>query len=74
MRNIRFIKQKDSMHCGVACVRMLCDYYGLKLSEKQISNLLQPTAQGVSLLSISDVCEKLGFQCESRLTPALSLT
>ena len=42
MRKIRFIKQKDSMHCGVACVRMLCDYYGLKLSEKQISNLLQP--------------------------------
>ena len=74
MRNIRFIKQKDSMHCGVACVRMLCDYYGLKLSEKQISNLLQPTAQGVSLLSISDVCEKLGFQCESRLMTVQELT
>lgn len=41
MRKIRFIKQKDSMHCGVAYVRILY-YYGIKLSEKQISNLLQP--------------------------------
>ena len=74
MGKIRFIKQKDSMHCGVACVRMICYYYGIKLSEKQISNLLQPTAQGVSLLSISDVCETLGFKCESRLITVKDLT
>ena len=55
------------MHCGVACVRMICYYYGIKMSERQLSHMLQPTTEGVSLLAITGVCETLGFQCESRL-------
>jgi len=67
MGKFRFIKQKDSMHCGVTCVRMICYYYGIKISERQLSDMLQPTTEGVSLLAISGTCETLGFQCESRL-------
>ena len=37
------------------------------MSERQLSHMLQPTTEGVSLLAITGVCETLGFQCESRL-------
>lgn len=67
MRKLKFIKQKDSMLCGVACVRMICHYYGIKISDNQLTGMMQPTTEGISLLAISDVCESLGFQCESRL-------
>ena len=55
------------MNCGVACVWMLCHYYDIKISERQLSAILQPTAEGVSLFAIADVCESLGFHCESQL-------
>lgn len=67
MKNFKFIKQKDSMLCGVACVKMICHYYGIKISDKQLTGMMQPTTEGISLFAISDVCESLGFQCESRL-------
>lgn len=30
---IKFRKQKDSMQCGAACLQMICDFYGLELSQ-----------------------------------------
>ena len=29
-----FIKQKDSMQCGVACIQMICKYYGKRYNQK----------------------------------------
>ncbi|MDD7744086.1 MAG: cysteine peptidase family C39 domain-containing protein [Prevotella pectinovora] len=31
MKRFPFIKQKDSMQCGVACLASICEYYGKEL-------------------------------------------
>lgn len=61
------------MYCGIACVKMLCLYYDIHISERQLEELLQPTIEGVSLLSIYDACKNIGFQCYSGLTTLADL-
>ena len=46
------IQQRDSMHCGVACLTMICTYFGKKFPLEYISELCFATTEGVSLLSI----------------------
>lgn len=62
------------MHCGIACVRMICDYYGRNISESHLAHILKPSMEGVSLLAISNACETLGFQCNTRLISTRELT
>lgn len=61
MSNFKFIKQHDSMQCGVACLSMICKYYGKHFSINQLSNLCNPTTEGVSLKGICDAAQHLGF-------------
>ena len=70
MKKFTFYKQYDSMQCGIACLQMICSYYGKNYSIKSISNYCQATTEGVSLLTISKAAEKLGlltFTCKSTL-------
>ena len=64
-----FIKQKDSMCCGVTCLQMICAYYGKALGQEYLSNLCFSSKDGVSLLGIKDAAVALGFHTFSgRLT------
>ncbi|MCH3970465.1 MAG: cysteine peptidase family C39 domain-containing protein [Prevotella sp.] len=54
--------QHDSMKCGIACLQMVCDFHGRKISELRLSNLCFATAEGVSLLGISEAATELGFE------------
>ena len=57
------------MSCGVACLQMICKYYGRKYDQKSLEDLCIPTTEGVSLLSISKTAENLGFDTKlCRLT------
>ena len=56
-----FIKQLDAMQCGVACLAMICKYYGKVYSSNTLSKLCCASSEGVSLLSISEAAEKLGL-------------
>lgn len=57
-----YIKQMDSMLCGVTCLQMICKFYGKDYSHKSISNYCYATAEGVSLLGINEAAKKLGLQ------------
>lgn len=61
--HIHFIKQHDSMQCGVACLAMICDFYGKKYPISYLSSICMPTNQGLSLLAIKKSAEQLGFEC-----------
>jgi ATP-binding cassette subfamily B protein len=50
------------MKCGIACLQMVCDFHGRKISEARLSNLCFATAEGVSLLGISEAATELGFK------------
>ena len=57
-----FIQQPDSMECGATCLRMIAKYYGKEYSAETMQRLCLVTREGVSMLSISDAAEYLGFR------------
>lgn len=56
------IKQPDAMECGATCLRMIAKYYGKEYSAETMQQLCVVTREGVSMLSISDAAEYLGFR------------
>jgi len=62
MSSFRAYKQKDSMQCGIACIQMVCCYFGRKYSTEFISQYCHSTTEGVSLLSISETVKEIGIK------------
>lgn len=54
--------QLDAMDCGPACLKMIAGYYGKEFSLEYLREMSYITRDGVSLLSISDAAENLGFR------------
>ncbi len=50
------------MQCGIACIQMLCHYYGRKYSSEVVATQCFATTEGVSLLGIKDTLDKIGFE------------
>lgn len=70
MKKFTFYKQYDSMQCGIACLQMICSYYGKNYSLKSLSHYCHATTEGVSLLTISKAAQKMGlltFSCKSTI-------
>jgi ATP-binding cassette subfamily B protein len=64
-----FFKQLDAMDCGPTCLRMVSRYYGRSYSLQQIRSLTWSTREGVSMLSLSDASENMGYRSRGvRLT------
>lgn len=57
-----FTPQHDAMDCGSACLRMVTAWHGKKFSPEYLRSLTFTGREGVSLLSISDAAEKIGFR------------
>lgn len=60
-----FVKQRDAMQCGVACLAMICHYLGKNISLNTLSSLCSPTTEGVSLKGIADSADKLGLKSQA---------
>lgn len=56
-----FIRQQDSMQCGIACLAMVCECYGKRYSIDTLSHMCFATTEGVSFWSISQIAEILGL-------------
>lgn len=67
-KRIKIVYQRDCMQCGIACLSMICQYYGIKLGLNQLENYCHATVEGISLLSISEAANKLGFKSISLKT------
>ncbi|MBP3196980.1 MAG: peptidase domain-containing ABC transporter [Butyrivibrio sp.] len=61
MSKFPFVRQRDSMQCGIACLQMICVHYGKKYSQDFLSNICYATTEGVSLLGIKDAAVKIGL-------------
>lgn len=59
--NFPIVYQHDSMECGVACLSMVCKYYGMDYSLNQLSQYCIPTSEGISLFGISEAANNLGL-------------
>lgn len=49
------------MDCGVACISMICRWYGIQISIPDLKKVCVPTKEGVSLKRIAATLEDLGF-------------
>lgn len=65
MKKIPFYKQYDTTLCGITCLQMICDFYGIKYSVNDLSKYCSTTVEGVSILSLSELCNKLGLHAIS---------
>lgn len=53
--------QHDSMQCGIACLQMICKYFGRDYTFSALSRYCFATTEGVSLLGISEAADTLGL-------------
>jgi len=57
------------MDCGPTCLKIVLKYYGKNISLQKLRELSNISREGVSVKSIKDAAEKLGFEClGSKLT------
>lgn len=61
-RRFPFVKQHDSMECGVACLTSVLRHYGLNVGTASVAEHCCPTTEGVSLLAISEAAEDFGME------------
>lgn len=57
-----FYRQLDGMDCGPACLRMVAKHYGKTVSLNTLKYEAQYSMEGVSMLGLSEACEKIGFR------------
>ena len=57
--------QHDAMQCGIACLQMVCEYHGRKVSASEVEELCPSTAEGVSMLGMGRAAEALGLHTVS---------
>lgn len=62
MKSFPHITQPDSMECGATCLRMIAKFYGREYSAETMQRICLVTREGVSMLSLSDAAEYLGFR------------
>ena len=65
MNGFRVGFQHDSMQCGIACLQMVCKYFGREYSLDSLSKLCFATTEGVSLLGINEAANTLGLHTTS---------
>ena len=51
---IKWIRQHDSMQCGVACLAMICRHYGKRYSLEYLDGFCHANVAGVSMLGIAE--------------------
>lgn len=59
---MEFVKQKDQMDCGPACLSMITSFYGKKYGLEYLRENSFITREGVSLSGIIEAANKIGFE------------
>lgn len=57
-----WVKQHDSMQCGVACLAMICRHYGKDYSLEFLNKFCHANVDGLSMLGISDGAANVGLE------------
>ncbi len=65
--------QKDSMQCGIACLSIICEYFGQEYSLRFLERYCSATTEGVSLKGIGDAALGLGLKTHGGLVSMSSL-
>ncbi|MDE6225904.1 MAG: peptidase domain-containing ABC transporter [Muribaculaceae bacterium] len=66
-KKFKWIKQHDSMQCGVSCLAMICRHYGKDYSLEYLDNFCHANIAGISMLGIADGAKSIGFETMTAL-------
>lgn len=72
MKKIPLFIQHDSMQCGIACLCMICKFFGRSISIETMANLCHANKEGVSLMGLSESATILGFHAIAARTISIS--
>lgn len=65
----KIVKQPDEMNCGVACLAMICAYYGVdRMSLAVIREFAKTDRDGNSMYSLKVAAEKLHMKCKGYMS------
>jgi len=67
------VYQHDSRQCGVACLAMICKYYGKTYSLDYLSQRCPESSEGISMLALQRLAEEIGMHtiCARADVPSL---
>lgn len=65
-----FVKQRDGMQCGIACIASVCRHYGMAYPVDFLEDYCQATSEGVSMKGIEDCLDILGFDTRAGMVDA----
>lgn len=71
---LKFVRQRDSMECGAACLTMVLNTLGGNFDLRDIAEMCDVTSEGVSLRAISEVADSLGLDNESAFVSTVDLS
>lgn len=57
-----FVRQYDAMDCGPACISMIAQWHGKRISLETIRKLAWITREGVSFLGLKSAADSMGFK------------
>ena len=57
----KWVKQHDSMQCGVSCLAMICRHYGKNYSLEYLDGFCHANIAGISMLGITDGAKSVGL-------------
>jgi ATP-binding cassette subfamily B protein RaxB len=58
-RRVRLVRQTELAECGLACVAMVLNYYGIETDLAALRQQFQPSVRGVSLRSLVLIADQL---------------
>lgn len=61
MSKFPFVRQRDSMQCGSACLQMISSYFGKEFNSLFFSEICHVTTEGVSMLGIKEAAKHIGL-------------
>lgn len=59
------VRQRDAMQCGIACLTMICRYFGSDMDISQVGQYCCATKRGVNMLSLTHAAKDLGLESKS---------
>ena len=74
MKSFPIFHQHDGMQCGIACLQMICRYFGREYSLDSLSKLCFATTEGVSMLGINETAKTLGLDTVCAKTSVVELS
>lgn len=61
LRPFPWVRQRDSMQCGVACLTMVCRHFGMTVGTEYLDTICGGGAAGISIRGLEVTARGLGF-------------